>query len=45
MSMEKNLGTLERVPLREVWVDEANDFTPELAPVMTRNNGPGTQTC
>jgi hypothetical protein len=31
MSMKKNLSKLERVPLREAWKHEANDFTPWLA--------------
>jgi hypothetical protein len=31
MSTKKNLSTLERVPLREAWKHEANDFTPWLA--------------
>lgn len=31
MSLKKNLSTLERVPLREAWKHEANDFTPWLA--------------
>jgi len=28
--MKKSLSKLERVPLREVWKHEANDFTPWL---------------
>lgn len=31
MSMKRNLSKLERVPLREAWKHEANDFTPWLA--------------
>ena len=31
MSQQKNLGRLERVPLREAWKHEAGDFTPWLA--------------
>ncbi len=31
MNMKKNLSKLERVPLREAWKHEANDFTPWLA--------------
>jgi hypothetical protein len=31
MSMNINLSKLERVPLREAWKHEANDFTPWLA--------------
>ena len=31
MSMKKSLSKLERVPLREAWKHEANDFTPWLA--------------
>lgn len=31
MSLKKNLSKLERVPLREAWKHEANDFTPWLA--------------
>jgi hypothetical protein len=31
MNMKKNLSKLERVPLREAWRHEANDFTPWLA--------------
>lgn len=31
MSMKINLSKLERVPLREAWKHEANDFTPWLA--------------
>lgn len=31
MSMKKNLSKLERVPLREAWKHESNDFTPWLA--------------
>jgi hypothetical protein len=29
--MKKPLSKLERVPLREAWKHEANDFTPWLA--------------
>ena len=29
--MPKEIGTLERVPVRELWADEARDFTPWLA--------------
>jgi hypothetical protein len=29
--MKKPLSKLERVPLREAWRHEANDFTPWLA--------------
>ena len=29
--MKRNLSKLERVPLREAWKHEANDFTPWLA--------------
>lgn len=31
MNTKKNLSKLERVPLREAWKHEANDFTPWLA--------------
>ena len=31
IEMEKPLSKLERVPLREAWKHEANDFTPWLA--------------
>lgn len=31
MNMKNNLSKLERVPLREAWKHEANDFTPWLA--------------
>lgn len=31
MATKKNLSKLERVPLREAWKHEANDFTPWLA--------------
>lgn len=31
--MKKPLSKLERVPLRETWKHEANDFTPWLAKV------------
>lgn len=31
MNMNKNLSKLERVPLRDAWKHEANDFTPWLA--------------
>jgi hypothetical protein len=31
MNAKKNLSKLERVPLREAWKHEANDFTPWLA--------------
>ena len=29
--MNQQLGTLQRVALREIWPDEARDFTPWLA--------------
>ena len=29
--MSKNLSKLERVPLRDAWKHEANEFTPWLA--------------
>lgn len=32
--MKKPLSKLERVPLREAWKHEANDFTPWLADVL-----------
>lgn len=31
MSVNKNLSKLERVPLRQIWKHEANEFTPWLA--------------
>ena len=31
MNVKINLSKLERVPLREAWKHEANDFTPWLA--------------
>ena len=33
---EQNLGKLERVDIREVWADEASDFTPWLANNLDR---------
>jgi hypothetical protein len=35
--MKKSLSRLERVPLREAWKHEANDFTPWLAQVENLN--------
>lgn len=35
--MKKNLSKLERVPLREAWKHEANDFTPWLAEAENLN--------
>ena len=38
MSTNKNLSKLERVPLREAWKHEANDFTPWLADADNLND-------
>lgn len=37
MNMKKSLSKLERVPLREAWKHEANDFTPWLAETENLN--------
>ena len=37
MPVINNLGTLTRVPLREAWKHEANDFTPWLAEIDNLN--------
>ena len=38
MSTNKNLSKLERVPLRDAWKHEANDFTPWLADADNLND-------
>ncbi len=38
MSTNKNLSKLKRVPLREAWKHEANDFTPWLADTDNLND-------
>lgn len=38
MSANKNLSKLERVPLRDAWKHEANDFTPWLADADNLND-------
>lgn len=38
MNIKKNLSKLERVPLREAWKHEANDFTPWLAETDNLNS-------
>lgn len=44
MNMKQSLDKLERVPLREAWKHEADDFTSWVAHATTGNDGLGTKT-